>query len=218
MLVGPIERSLTGINKGMNVALKNLISKIQRLPPNINVLSVWDIDDTLFVSPKTNVYVTKNGKIINKLSTEEFNGYKLKPGEKFDFFEFKDSDLFFRTAKPLSANLKKAKEALESKNTMVLILTARSDFNDKNLFLKKFIMYGLDMTKPNIHVVRSGNLGMGTSDGKKAALEAVFTAGKFKKAMMYDDDSRNLDAFLSATPKGVSSSAFIAKHGKLSPY
>ena len=211
-----------------NKVLEGVLNRIDALPSKINNLSVWDIDDTLFVSPKTNVYVTKGGKIVKKLSTEEFNGYKLKMGEQFDFFEFRDSNLFFRTAKPLSSNLRRAKQALESENTMVLILTARSDFNDKERFLKKFEMYGLDMGKPNIHVVRSGNLGMSTFEGKRATLAAVLNtkipsfkdkeAKRFKKASMYDDDSRNLDAFLSLSSKDISLSAFIVKNGKIYPY
>lgn len=204
---------------GMNDALKNLILKVKRLPASVTTLSIWDIDDTLFESPKTHVYVIKNNSIVDKLTTEKFNGYKLKPGEVFDFSEFRDANLFFRTAKPLSVNLKKAKVALESKNTMVLILTARADFNDKNLFLRKFEMCGIDMKKPNIHVVRSGNLGMSTVDGKKTVMREVFAARSFKYAMMYDDDRRNLDAFLSLNPSGVKMSAFLAKEGgKLIPY
>lgn len=200
----------------MDRNLINLINKINPLP--VNHLSVWDIDDTLFLSPKTSVYVTKNGKIVKKLSTEEFNGYRLKGGEKFDFFEFKDSNLFFNTAKPLSANLMKAKNALQSRNTFVIVLTARSDFNDKNKFLRKFETYGLDMSKPNIHVVRSGNLGMGTAEGKKEVLKNVLDTKKFRTGDMYDDDSRNLDAFLSLGSRDVKLSAYIVREGHIYPY
>ncbi len=200
----------------MDRNLINLINKINPLP--VNHLSVWDIDDTLFLSPKTSVYVTKNGKIVKKLSTEEFNGSRLKGGEKFDFFEFKDSNLFFNTAKPLSANLMKAKNALQSRNTFVIVLTARSDFNDKNKFLRKFETYGLDMSKPNIHVVRSGNLGMGTAEGKKEVLKNVLDTKKFRTGDMYDDDSRNLDAFLSLGSRDVKLSAYIVREGHIYPY
>lgn len=196
----------------------SLIKKIKSLPTSVDTLSVWDIDDTLFVSPKTFVYVVKNNKIVRKLTTEEFNGYRLGPNEKFDFFEFRDSNIFFNTAQPLSANLKKAKTALESKTTMVLILTARADFNDKNTFLRKFQMYGLDMSKPNIHVSRSGNLGMGTAEGKKAVLEEVLSTNRFKKAMMYDDDEKNLKVFLSIKKKDLDLKAYIVKQGKILPY
>jgi len=198
--------------------MQNLINKIKRLPASVNTLSVWDIDDTLFISKDTHVYVTKNGKIVKKLTTEQFNGYKLGAGEKFDFFEFRDSNIFFNTAKPLSANLRQAKTALQSKNTMVLILTARADFNDKNKFLRKFESYGLDMSRPNIHVARSGNLGMSTAEGKKAVLESVFGTKKFKFASMYDDDSNNLDAFLSLRNKGINLSAYIVRNGRILPY
>jgi hypothetical protein len=201
----------------MNRNLTNLLNKINSLA-SVSHLSIWDIDDTLFVSPKTFIYVVKNNSIVKKLTTEEFNGYRLGGGEKFDFFEFRDANLFFNTARPLSANLMRAKRALESRNTFVLVLTARSDFNDKNTFLKKFETYGLNMSSPNIHVARSGNLGMGTAEGKKEVLRSVLNTGKFQTADMYDDDARNLDAFLSLKSNNVKLSAYIVKEGKISAY
>lgn len=201
----------------MNRNIINLLNKINSVS-GVDHLSIWDIDDTLFISPKTFIYVVKNNSIVKKLTTEEFNGYRLGGGEKFDFFEFKDANLFFNTAKPLSANLARAKRALESRNTFVLVLTARSDFNDKNRFLKKFETYGLNMSSPNIHVVRSGNLGMGTAEGKKEVLKSVLNTGKFKTADMYDDDARNLDAFLSLKSNNAKLSAYIVKEGHISDY
>jgi hypothetical protein len=201
----------------MNRNLTNLLNKINSLA-SVDHLSIWDIDDTLFVSPKTFIYVVKNNSIVKKLTTEEFNGYRLGGGEKFDFFEFRDANLFFNTARPLSANLLRAKRAIESRNTFVLILTARSDFGDKNIFLKKFETYGLNMSSPNIHVARSGNLGMGTAEGKKEVLKSVLNTGKFQTADMYDDDARNLDAFLSLKSNNVKLSAYIVKEGKISAY
>lgn len=204
----------------MNPHLTTVLRKINSKP--FDTLSIWDIDDTLFISPKTHVYVLKKEgskeKIVRKLTTEEFNGYRLAPNEHFDFFEFRDSHLFFNTAKPLVGNLAKAKEALESKSTMVLVLTARADFNDKDKFLKKFEMYGLDMSRDNIHVVRSGNLGMGTAEGKKEVLQTVLNTNKFKHAHMYDDDERNLRAFLSLETKKTKLLAYIVNKGIISPY
>jgi hypothetical protein len=112
----------------------------------------------------------------------------------------------------------KAKAALESKNTFVLVLTARADFNNKNVFLKTFEAYGLDMSAPNIHVVRSGNLGMGTAEGKREVLQTVLNTGKFKTADMYDDDSRNLDAFMSLQSNNMKLSSYIVREGHISKY
>jgi hypothetical protein len=201
----------------MNRNLINLVSKIDSIP-TVNHLSIWDIDDTLFSSPKTFIYVIKNNSVFRKLTTEQFNGYRLGIGERFDFFEFRDANLFFNTARPLSANLSKAKAALESKNTFVLVLTARADFNNKDLFLKTFEAYGLDMSAPNIHVVRSGNLGMGTAQGKKEVLQTVLNTRKFQTADMYDDDSRNLDAFMSLQVKNIKLTSYIVREGHISKY
>jgi len=202
------------------MSTEGLLKKINALPKSVTNLSVWDIDDTLFLSEDTHVQVINKNKIVKKLTTKEFNGYKLKVGEKFDYSEFRDANLFFNTAKPLSNNLKKAKQALESKNTMVVILTARADMNDKKKFLNKFHMYGLDMSKPNIHVSRSGNLNMSTAAAKAEVLSQILATNRFTTVCMYDDDTKNLDSFLKIqTEKSkIKLDAYIVKGGKILPY
>ena len=185
----------------------------------MHTLSVWDIDDTLFTS-KTNIYVIKNNQIVKKLSTSEYNSYKLRPGEVFDYSEFRDASLFFHNAKPISQSISKVKGILESRNIMLLALTARSDFNDKGLFLQKFKLYGLDMSTPLSHVARSGNLGLPTAAGKKEVLDQCLNTKKFKHTVMFDDDTRNLDAFLSlqASHKNITFRAYAVHKGKIVPY
>jgi len=209
----------------MNPHLKNLLKKIEELPKSIDSLSIWDIDDTLFES-ETSVFVIKDNKIVKKLSTSEYNSYRPKLGENFDFSEFRDSNLFFHHAKPLSANLRMAKESLEKKNNFFMVLTARADFNDKNLILRKFEMYGLEMNKPTTHIVRSGNLGLSTAAGKKEVIAACLNtkrrdaSAKFKTASLYDDDKRNLDAFLSlkSSVSDIKYETFIIKNGHIQFY
>ena len=199
--------------------MKGLLDKINKLGRNVNVLSVWDIDDTLFESPNTFIYVISNkGQIVDKLSTSKFNSHRLNPGEKYDFSEFRDSEIFFHGASPISGNISKAKKVLESKNTMLLLLTARGDFNNKSLFLKKFKKYGLDLNTPESHVARSGNLGISnTAQAKKNVLEQCLNTKKFTEVHMYDDDSRNLEAFksLQTTYPDIKFKAFLAEHNKL---
>jgi len=76
-------------------------------------LSVWDIDETLFQT-KAMVHVMKDGKRIKSLSNREFNTYKLKTGETFDFAEFKNAELFNKTSVPIQRAIDKAAKTLEA--------------------------------------------------------------------------------------------------------
>lgn len=197
------------------------LDKISKLPRSVNCLSIWDIDDTLFESLNTHVYVLHDNKIVKRLTTSEFNTYRLKPGETVDFFEFKDANIFFHTASPLSSNIKKAKDAIESNHTFMVTLTARTNFNDKGLFLKKMSMFGLDLNRPDTHAIRAGNLNMGSPSVAKAKIiSECLATNRFKSVYMYDDSSKNLDAFLAlkSANKGVHFGAYLAQHGKLKHY
>lgn len=201
--------------------MQGLLSKINRLGKNVKTLSVWDIDDTLFESPNTFILVKdRKGQVAQQLSTSQYNSHVLKPGHQYDFSQFRDSKIFFHGAFPMGHNITKARSVLESSNNMLLALTARADFNNKALFLKKFKKYGLNMSTPLSHVARSGNLGLPTAAAKKAVLEQCLNTGKFDEVHMYDDDKRNLDAFLSLkkTFPNITFKSFLAKDGKLSHY
>ena len=60
-------------------------------------LTIFDIDETMFIT-KAKVHVVKNGKIVKKLDNQEFNTYKKKPGEEYDFGEFKNAEVFQKTS------------------------------------------------------------------------------------------------------------------------
>ena len=191
------------------------LRKIKALPKNVNKLSVWDIDDTLFRSRDLRIFIIKNNQIIKELTTSEWNHYRLKPGENPDFSQFKDGSIFFHSAKPLSKNLRVAKSALESKDTMLMTLTARSKTNSKDLFLKKFKTYGIDMNKSTSHSVFAGDLGMTTSKAKAHVLDSCLATKKFKSIYMYDDHPDNLIEFLKLQTKykEVEFSAFLIDSG-----
>ena len=69
-------------------------------------LTIFDIDDTLFRT-NSKVHVKKDGKTITKLSPAEFNSYKLKSGEEFDFSEFTNAQKFYKEARPKTNMLNK---------------------------------------------------------------------------------------------------------------
>lgn len=209
MLPGRYETFQSGINNGMQ--------KFSEFQSNqLGNLSVWDIDETLFQT-KALVHVVKDGRRVGSLSNREFNTYKLKPGEQFDFSEFKSAELFNRTSIPIKRAIDKAARTLQAysrlPNSKVIVLTARSDFDDPHTFLNTFERYGLNMR--NIHVHRAGNLGMPAALAKKLYIQQYLNTGKFKEVNLFDDDPKNLEVFLTLKkeyPK-VKFNAYLAYHG-----
>jgi len=158
-------------------------------------LVIFDIDDTL-VNTDTRVNVVKDGKIIKSLDSHEFTHHKLKPGEEFDFGAFRDAREFFTKARPIPGMIRQLKQDIATGNR-VIMLTARSDFNDRDIFLDTFRRFGIDMDR--VHVYRAGNLAIkaATEEKKKIILRHLLGKEHFDKLIMYDDSVPNLDAFLS---------------------
>jgi GNAT superfamily N-acetyltransferase len=158
-------------------------------------LVIFDIDDTL-VNTDTRVNVVQDGQIIKQLNSHDFTHYKLAPGETFDFGAFKDAREFFTKARPIPGMIKQLKQDIATGNR-VIMLTARSDFNDRDIFLDTFRRFGIDMDQ--VHVYRAGNLAIkaATEEKKKIILKHLLGKEHFDKLIMYDDSVPNLNAFLS---------------------
>lgn len=161
---------------------------------DVSKLVIFDIDDTL-VHTQTKVYVTKDGKVVRSLNSHEFTHYKLKPGEEFDFGAFRDAKEFFDNAKPIIPMMNQLKRDIATGNKVVMV-TARSDFDDKELFLDTFRKYGVDMNK--VHVYRAGNNKdkIKIDEKKKIIIRKLLDNGNYRKAIMYDDSIPNLDSFV----------------------
>jgi len=159
-----------------------------------NKLVIFDIDDTL-VHTQTKVHVIKDGKVVHSLNSHEFTHYKLKPGEEFDFGDFRDAREFFANAKPIIPMLNQLKKDIATGNKVVMV-TARADFNDRELFLDTFRKYGVDMNK--VHVYRAGNMTIKaqTEEKKKIIIRNLLDKGHYTKAIMYDDAVPNLKSFI----------------------
>lgn len=158
-------------------------------------LVIFDIDDTL-VNTSTKVKVVKDGKVIKKLNSHDFTHYKLQPGEEFDFGAFRNAREFFTKSKPIIPMINQLKHDINTGNKVVMV-TARSDFDDKELFLDTFRKFGIDIDK--VHVYRSGNitLKVPTEEKKKMIIRKLLSANDYTKAIMYDDAKPNLDLFVS---------------------
>jgi hypothetical protein len=163
-------------------------------------LNVFDIDDTLFKTD-SRVLIVKDGRVVKELASGEFNTYKLKPGEEYDFQQFRSGKHFHTTAKPIDNMIKRAQRAVASQtdNDQSVIITARSDFVDKELFLQKFREHGFPIDK--VYVERAGNLQKimptaKTHITKGVVLLRYIKSGKFNKIRMWDDHEGNLDILL----------------------
>ncbi len=156
-------------------------------------LVIFDIDDTL-VHTQTKVHVVKDGEVVNSLNSHDFTHYKLKPGESFDFEDFRNAKEFFEKSKPIIPMMNQLKRDIATGNKVVMV-TARADFDDKELFLDTFRKYGIDMDK--VHVYRAGNIKGGTTeDRKKQIIKSLLDKDDYTKAIMYDDAKPNLHTFI----------------------
>lgn len=178
-------------------------------------LTIFDIDETMFKT-KAKVHVVKDGKVIKKLDNQEFNNYKLKRGEEFDFGEFKSAKIFNETSTPIARMINKVKSIFRNatrSGSKVIIVTARPNFDDKELFLDTFRAQGIDID--NIYVERAGNLGKGpAADNKVVIFKKYLDTGEYKRIRLFDDAMSNLRAFLNLRKeyKDVSFEAFLARH------
>lgn len=150
---------------------------------------VFDVDDTL-VKSNAKVFVKKNGEIVNTLSSEEFNDYKLKKGETFSFEEFSDLNILLSAdIKPYFNTLKREYE----RGVHISILTARSDSNMiHEFFIKKA---GVDINPKLIFTIGSDGdsdmSGMSISERKAECIKKLADYG-YKTLIFFDDNVDNL--------------------------
>lgn len=162
-------------------------------------LTIFDIDDTLFHTT-AKINVVKNGKVVRELSNQEFNTYKLGAGEQFDFSQFKDAEKFNRESTPIKKMFDKARNILRSTerhpNNRVVIITARTNLDDRDVFLDTFRKHGLDIDK--IRIERAGNIGGGLfpAEQKAIIIRNILNTKQFNKVKMFDDSISNLAKFL----------------------
>lgn len=185
-------------------------------------LSIWDIDETLFKTT-AKVNVVKNGEVIKQLDNKEFNIYKLKSGESFDFTEFKDAKHFRDTSEPIVRAIRKLvamHKNIKAKGSKVIIITARSDFDNRDVFLDTFRRQGIDID--DIHVHRAGNLqAKSSAAAKKIIIKQYLNSGNYTHARLFDDAVSNLKMFkgLKSEYPDMTFEAYLAhENGKFSRY
>lgn len=160
-------------------------------------LTIFDIDETLFYT-KAKIKVLKNGKIVRELDNQEFNTYTLKDGESFDFGQFRSAKIFKETSTPIVKMIEKAKAIVKAKknpHSRAIIVTARADFDNKQMFLQTFRDHGIPIDQ--MHVERAGNFGLSSSaENKKVVFRKYLNTQNYIKIRLYDDAMSNLKALL----------------------
>lgn len=180
-------------------------------------LTIFDIDDTLFHTT-AQIAVLKDGKVIQKLSNQEYNTHKLNTGESYDFSEFRDAAKFYHESKPITRMLDKAKAILANsvKNPLsrVVIITARANFDHKDQFLDTFRKHSFDIDK--VRVERAGNIEDISAPAVKkyVIIHNYLKTGKFDKVRLFDDAISNLTEFLKLRKvfPDVKFEAYLANH------
>ena len=178
----------------------------------------FDLDETLFHHPTdekgVRIHVAHpSGHRVASLTNTQFNNYKLPPGHKFDFSEFRSSHKFSQTAKPIRKTIAKLK-ALNSKGKKAEILTARADMDDKEDFGKHLNKYGIDIDK--VHVRRAGNLPGSAAQNKKTIVSGLINKHGYNDVHLYDDNHENLNTFL-GLKKDHPNVTFTAHHVEHDP-
>lgn len=190
----------------------------------VRTLNVWDIDDTLGKT-SARVSVMKDGKAIKVLDPGEFNHYKLKDGESFDFSQFRSGKIFRDTFKPINNVLDKAKDIVQnqSENSHSIILTARADFEDHKEFLQTFRDHGFPIDQ--VYVERAGNISKLNPKSpahinKGVILRRYLKTGNWDRVRMWDDHPANLDMMykVAAMYPNVEAVGYLVTDGKVTKY
>tara|TARA_B100000161_G_scaffold261483_1_gene229900 strand:+ start:209 stop:784 length:576 start_codon:yes stop_codon:yes gene_type:complete len=161
-------------------------------------LTIFDIDETLFHT-QAKVQVIKEDKILRVLDNQQYNSYRLKKGESFNYGQFKSAKIFKETSMPIAKVIKRAKRIINfatRKGSKVIIVTARQDMDDKKLFKEAFKAQGIDIGR--VYVERAGNIGKETASKNKVVIfKRYLDTGRYVRIRLFDDDKNNLNAFLS---------------------
>jgi hypothetical protein len=185
-------------------------------------LTVFDLDETLFHT-KAKIKVIEDGKVVHSLDNQQYNSYKLKQGQSFDYGEFRSAEVFEKTSTPVAKMIGKARAIIHNafaRGSKVIISTARADFDNKEVFLRALDAHSIDTSK--IHVERAGNFNLGSSaKNKKVIFRKYLRSGLYKRIRFFDDDTNNLTSFKSLQkeyPQITFEAWHVSKDGSVTKY
>ena len=201
-----------------------LKSYLKKHKNEVRTLNVWDIDDTLGKTD-ARVLVKKDDKTVRVLEPGEYNTYKAKEGETFDFAQFRSGKVFRDTFKPISNILDRAKDIVmnQSEKSHSIILTARADFEDHKEFLQAFRDHGFPID--HVYVERSGNLSKLKPSSpahinKAVILKRYMKSGNFDRVRMWDDHEDNLRMLFKVAAQfpNIEAVGYLVKDGRVIKY
>lgn len=149
---------------------------------------LFDVDDTLIESD-VKVHVIKNGEVIKKLSSTEYNSYKLQPGESFDYSEFEDEDILNNRSVFLKYWDTLQREYKDG--THIGILTARSN---KDMFYRFFKSNGITIKNELVFAINDPKLNLKGSTIEERKAEVIKRLAKwgYRTMVFFDDNEANL--------------------------
>lgn len=147
---------------------------------------LFDVDDTL-IHTTAQIGIRKNGRLVKHISNSDFNEYKLKPGEEFDYSEFDDPKLLDNEEFTKYWNTLKREYR---KGTHIGILTARSDRDMIYNFFKK---NGIEIKKELVFAISDPEVRLnGTVAEKKSTIISKLAQLGYKTFIFFDDNDENL--------------------------
>ena len=151
-------------------------------------LLIFDVDDTL-IHTSAKIWVMKDDEHIKTLTNAEYNDYKKKPGEWFDYREFNDPKILSReTFTRYWSTLKREYR----KGTHISIITAR---NDARMIRRFFLKNGIDIKDELVFAVGDPRLGLaGSVQEKKATIIRELVVLGYHTLVFFDDNEGNLEA------------------------
>lgn len=180
-------------------------------------LFAFDMDETLLAHDPKHLKVhirNSEGKLLRSLTNQEFNKYKLKPGEHYDFKDLRSAKLLGLSAHPIQPMINKMNQ-LKKRGFKTEIVTARADLDDKQMVKKHLNKFGIDIR--TTHMRRAGNVeGTSTGDRKRRVISDQIKKHKYNEVHLYDDDLGNHKHFakLKQDHPGVKLVSHIVRHNE----
>ena len=151
-------------------------------------ITVFDVDDTLIITKsKIKVFNPTTGFSID-LTPQEFNTFKIKPHDKFNFNDFRDLEIL-KAGKIIDWVFNILKRTIV-KGKAVGIITAR----DNSKLIYDFLLYnGVDINPDFIFAINDPSLGFtGSTAQKKKEAFMKFVKMGFRNFKFFDDDKENI--------------------------
>ncbi len=151
-------------------------------------ITVFDVDDTLIITKsKIKVFNPTTGFSID-LTPQEFNTFKIKPHDKFNFNDFRDLEIL-KAGKIIDWVFNILKRTI-AKGKAVGIITAR----DNSKLIYDFLLYnGVDINPDFIFAINDPSLGFtGSTAQKKKEAFMKFVKMGFRNFKFFDDDKENI--------------------------